>query len=78
MPLPLGFFLQEGKVKGLEESYEKWKKEHAEAMQALDMETLVEVWTGLVGNLEQFWRRTWDDLNKGHQPDESGGDGSVH
>lgn len=69
MPLPFRFLLQEGRVKGLEDSYEKWKKEHAEAMQALDLETMVDESIGLLSGTERFWIRTWSELNKGQPHD---------
>jgi len=69
MPPPFRIIVQDGKVKGLEESCEKWKKAHNEAMQAFDLAIMVAECLEQAANTERVWNQVWAELNDGVSPD---------
>jgi len=65
MPIPFRFLRHEGKIRGLEETYEKWKANHIDAMLARDADELVDECNKLASETERIWNRIWSDLNTG-------------
>lgn len=70
MPLPIRFWLQEGRVRNLRASYEAWKGNHVRAMRALDYEDVLKECRLLDEDLRKTWEEAKASLNAGRFPDE--------
>ncbi len=69
MNIPFRFRSQEGKVAGLEESYEGWKHDHDESMLVRDLEDIVQECIDRGRGVQDLWDFIWADLNKGQDKD---------
>jgi len=67
MRVPLRLRLKVRRLRGLAEGYEAWKKDHDEAMQACDMDDLVEACLADAADAERFWEEIKGELSEWSQ-----------
>ncbi len=65
MPIPFKVLRQEGRLKALADTYEKWKADHEEALEACDLEEIVADCVRLATDTERAWNSLHAVLNTG-------------